>query len=123
MKKKIFTFLFAMIASMSSLNAEIIRDVRIGNIYYDLSTESKTAEVSGGVRDTIIIPSSVEYESTVYSVTSIGESAFDDYSFLTAVTIPNSVTSIGNYAFSRCDALKSITIPNSVTRKKKSAFN
>ena len=48
-------------------------------------------------------------------VTSIGDSAFEECSNLTSITIPNSVTSIGDYAFSRCSNLTSITIPNSVT--------
>lgn len=49
------------------------------------------------------------------SVTSIGNSAFDNCSSLTSITIPNSVTSIGSYAFSGCSGLTSVNIPNSVT--------
>ena len=49
------------------------------------------------------------------SVTSIGESAFDNCTELTSVTIPNSVTSIGYRAFDDCTGLTSVTIPNSVT--------
>ncbi len=49
------------------------------------------------------------------SVTSIGNSAFDGCTGLTAITIPNSVTSIGNSAFYGCTGLTAITIPNSVT--------
>ena len=48
-------------------------------------------------------------------VTSIGDSAFEECSNLTSITIPNSVTSIGDYAFSGCSDLTSITIPDSVT--------
>ena len=49
------------------------------------------------------------------SVTSIGNSAFEECSKLTSITIPNSVTSIGNHAFDGCSYLTSVTIPNSVT--------
>ena len=63
----------------------------------------------------INIPSSVTYQGTTYSVTSIREYAFCDCSSLTSVTIPNSVTSIGNDAFNYCISLTSVTIPNSVT--------
>ena len=45
----------------------------------------------------------------------IGDSAFDDCTSLTSVTIPDSVTSIGRYAFSYCTSLISVTIPDSVT--------
>ena len=68
------------------------------------------------------IPSSVTYSGTTYSVTSIGNFAFDECSGLTSVTIPNSVTSIGNYAFDECRGLTSVTIPNSVTSIGSSAF-
>ncbi|MBQ6141836.1 MAG: leucine-rich repeat domain-containing protein, partial [Kiritimatiellae bacterium] len=57
------------------------------------------------------------------SVTSIGNSAFNNCSSLASVTIPNSVTSIGNSAFNNCSSLASVTIPNSVTSIGNSAFN
>lgn len=47
-------------------------------------------------------------------VTSIGNSAFWRFSYLTSVTIPDSVTRIGEYAFDSCNSLTSITIPGSV---------
>ena len=56
------------------------------------------------------------------SVTSIGESAFDDCVSLKSITIPDSVTSIGDRAFWRCRSLTSITIPDSVTSIGESAF-
>ena len=53
----------------------------------------------------------------------IANSAFDDCSSLTSITIPSSVTSIGNWAFARCSGLTSITIPNSVKRIGSDAFS
>ena len=49
------------------------------------------------------------------SVTTIGESAFWDCTSLTSVTIPDSVTTIGDYAFAYCESLTSVTIGDSVT--------
>ena len=48
-------------------------------------------------------------------MTTIGSYAFNVFSGLTSVTIPNSVTSIGGSAFCYCSGLTSITIPNNVT--------
>ena len=93
--------------------------VEIDGINYDLNAEAKQATViaksSGKYSGEVIIPESVEHESTAYSVTSIGEAAFVYCSGLTSVTIPNSVTSIEKKAFQNCSGLTSVTIPNSVT--------
>ena len=68
------------------------------------------------------IPSTVTFRETNYSVTSIGDHAFQGCSSLTSVTLGNSVTSIGDYAFCDCSSLTSITIPNSVTSIGNGAF-
>ncbi len=84
--------------------------------YYSMETSNN--HVSGEV----VIPSSVEYNGTTYSVTSIGNSAFSRCSSLTSVTIPNSVTFIGNSAFYDCSSLTSVTIPNIVSSIENYAF-
>ena len=96
-------------------------DFKVDGIYYNiLSEDDKTVKVtykgsyyssySNEYSNSVVIPTSVTYNSKTYSVTSIGNSAFSDCSGLTSVTIPNSVTSIGNYAFSNCYRLTSVTI-------------
>jgi hypothetical protein len=63
---------------------------------------------SGGA---VTIPSTING----YPVTSIGEEAFYQCTWLTSVTIPNSVTSIGGGAFFYCFSLTSVTIGTNVT--------
>ena len=70
----------------------------------------------------LVIPPSVTYDGTTYSVTTIGGRAFYGCSGLTSVTIPNSVTTIGSSAFEGCTGLTSVTIPNSVTTINYAAF-
>ena len=74
------------------------------------SSNSYKNEYTGNV----VIPMSVIYNGKTYSVTSIDDSAFENCSGLTSVTIPTGVTSIG-HAFSGCSALTSIFIPKSVS--------
>ena len=103
-------------------------DAVVNGIYYNLNSSSKTAEVTDNRSSDIYyfgrvnIPSSVSYDGTSYSVTSIGNQAFLDCDGLTSVTIPNSVTSIGNQAFLYCDGLTSINIPEEITSIGENAF-
>ena len=70
----------------------------------------------------LTIPSTVTYSGITYSVTSIGEAAFEGCSGLTSLTIPNSVTAIEGYVFNGCSGLTSVTIPDSVTSIGEGAF-
>ena len=110
--------------------------VEIDGIWYNLVNKTKTAEVTRNpsvgswlecYTGDITIPTKVTYESTEYSVTSIGNSAFGststtNISGLTSVIIPNSVTTIGGCAFMGCNGLTTLVIPNSVTTIEGSAF-
>lgn len=63
---------------------------------------------------TIVIPSSVTFESETYDVICIDCNTFNNCKNLTCITIPESVKSIGSYVFTNCIGLTSITIPESV---------
>ena len=101
-------------------------DALIDGIYYNFNGDE--AEVTdentsfNSYRGDIVIPESVVYNAKTYSVTSIGNYAFEDCSGLTSVNIPNSVTSIGDNAFYHCFGLTSVNIPNSVTSIGDKAF-
>ena len=104
-------------------------DIEYGGIYYKiLSKEAKTVEVTYKgtsyyeYSGSVVIPQSVTYNGSTYSVTSIGSYAFYKCTGLTSVEIPNSVTSIGTNAFYNCSGLTSVEIPNSVTSIENSAF-
>ena len=96
-----------------------------GGLKYEV-IDNNSVKVAGqnnsDISGSVVIPSTVTYNGTTYSVTSIGSGAFFYCSSLTSVTIPNSVTSIGSSAFSYCSGLTSVSIPNSVTSIGGSAF-
>ena len=126
--RKLFSLLLALLAT-TTLWAY---DFKSGDLYYNITSSSApyTVEVtyerssfnySGLTIATI--PETVTYYGTTYSVTSIGDRAFEYCSSLTSVTIGNSVTSIGDDAFYGCSSLTSITIPNSVTSIGDDAFD
>ena len=104
--------------------------VKIGDYYYNLDSNSKTAEVTKdsyvpdcySALTAVNIPSSVTYNSVNYNVTSIGNSAFMECRNITSVIIPNSVTSIGDWAFLNCWNMTSLTISSSVVSIGSDAF-
>ncbi|MDY5900496.1 MAG: leucine-rich repeat domain-containing protein, partial [Candidatus Limisoma sp.] len=103
-------------------------DFSVDGIYYVVNSDGKTVYVTykdtnyNSYSGSVVIPPTVTYRGTTYSVTWIGVKAFSGCSGLTSVTIPNSVTSIGESAFDNCSGLTSVTIPNSVTSIGESAF-
>lgn len=99
--------------------------VEVDGIFYYLDgNEAIVAYTYGEVIYTgdVIIPASIIYNGTTYSVTSIGFWAFFECGRITSITIPNSVTSIGEEAFYNCSGLTSLNIPKSVTSIGNNAF-
>ena len=119
MKKQLLLFFLMMLPLVASADPVII-----DGIWYNLTAETKQAEVTTDYpwyTGSVVIPEKVTYESVEYSVTSIGDYAFQ-MSSITSITIPNSVTSIGKQAFYLCEGLTSVSIPNSVTSISQKAF-
>ena len=96
--------------------------VLIGDLYYNLDGEAKTAEVTyrdddyNSYSGSVAIPDKVTFRGTDYTVTTVGYEAFYDCKDLTSVTIPSSVTTIDSWAFQSCPSLTSFTIPRNVTK-------
>ena len=122
MKKQLFLLVMLLLPMVACADT-----VEIDGIYYNLIPKGNVnvAEVTKNPNkymDGVVIPEKVSYGGTEYSVTSIGEFAFEYCTNLTSVTIPNSVTNIGQLAFSNCTSLTSMTIPNNVTKIRNRTF-
>ena len=100
-------------------------DCIVDGIYYELDAIKKEACVKpcgdGRYQGQVLIPASIQVEGVEYTVTSIGEKAFDNCNRLYSISIPNSVTSIRRGAFS-FSGLVAVTIPASVTSLGEHAF-
>ena len=147
-KQRCFRLLLLASAIASSLSAAAY-DFESAGIYYNI-TGNNTVEVTYSDRDnntysgSISVPETVTNNGTEYSVTKIGEYAFQgsavtsvsmpeciisiDYNAfkgcqnLESVTLPESLTTLGSYAFYSCKLLKTIKIPSGVTAIPSSCF-
>ena len=119
--KLLFTALLLLCNSVASAH-----DFEVDGIFYKITdATNKTVDVNykGDRYDSfvneytgsIVIPETVTYDGTTYSVTGIGGYAFHGCVGLTSIVIPNSVTAIGICAFFGCSQLVDIEIPNSIT--------
>ena len=98
MKKQLFLILTMLLPTMA-----MAYDAEIDGIYYEFSgTEATVTSGDNKYTGDIVIPETVTYNETEYTVVQIGYCAFENCSGLTSITIPNSVTTIGTFAFRYC---------------------
>ena len=92
------------------------------DLTFELNDDNNSYSVSGckkSASGALTIPATCSGKP----VTGIGESAFQNCTGLTSVTIPNSVEHIGDSAFDYCTGLTGITIPDSVIVIDNDAFS
>ena len=116
MKHYLPNSLRALFLSLAVLLSLPMLAIKIDGINYRLFADRNEATVienyGSKYQGEIVIPESVVYEGTVYSVTSIDRLAFNCCGGLTSVTIPNTITSIGDGAFQGCNNVVSAHISN-----------
>ena len=86
----------------------------IEGIRYKVIEETAVEVIAGSVKYTgdIAIPSEITIDENRFTVTRIGENAFNGCTGLTSIVISNTVNSIGNTAFYGCTGLTSVTSHN-----------
>ena len=124
MKRNILVCLLALLLPCLA----VAHDFEVDGIYYNITSEErKTVEVTspsdkgivdGGYKfykDVVFIPEKVSYDGKEYTVTAIGERAFENNYELLSVVMPNTIRSIKEFAFNECINLKSLTISSEVS--------
>ena len=124
MKRNILVCLLALLLPCLA----VAHDFEVDGIYYNItSEEKKTVEVTspsdkrivdGGYkfyRDVVFIPEKVNYDGKEYTVTAIGEKAFEYNYELLSIVMPNTIRSIKEFAFNGCINLKSLTVSSEVS--------
>lgn len=108
-------------------------DFEVDGIYYNITSSTDlTVEVTyqGSSYSTyadeysgeVVIPTTVTYGGNTYSVTSIGNYAFDGCANLTSVIVPEGVVAIGSSAFWNCSGLVSMVLPKGISSIPSYAF-
>ena len=110
--------------SVLTASAEKI-DTSIGDLKYQVDTETKEATVTGGVGNnlySVSIPDSIGYDNINYPITHVGKEAFRSYRGLTTVSLGNCLKVIEDNAFEGCVELVKLGMPNSLETIKGGAF-
>lgn len=110
--------------SVLTASAEKI-DTSIGDLKYQVDTETKEATVTGGVGKnlySVSIPDSIGYDNINYPITHVGKDAFKGYRGLTTVSLGNCLKVIEDNAFEGCVELVKLDMPNSLETIKEGAF-
>lgn len=102
-------------------------NLKIGD-YYITTYSDKTCTITdynGPIRSRYNPMIDLSIPSTLYgyTVTAIGNRAFEKEYMVRSITVPHGVTSIGEKAFYSCTAVQKISLPSTVTSIGKSAFD
>lgn len=121
MKQKIFTFILSLMATVSAWAYAFQADGLCYNILSSSEVEvtyeqypTWEDEAYPSLSGSVIIPSTVTNNGTVYNVIRIGDNAFGNCSSITSVTISEGIMDILANAFWGCSSLTSADIANSV---------
>jgi uncharacterized repeat protein (TIGR02543 family)/MYXO-CTERM domain-containing protein len=98
----------------------------VDGVTYDTTGSTASADAYSGSSATVVIPATVNIGGTDYTVTEVGNGAFDPSghntgTLLTSVTLPSTLETLDDDAFAR-NHITSIDFPDSVTDLGNAAF-
>ncbi|MCQ2605252.1 MAG: leucine-rich repeat protein [Bacteroidales bacterium] len=115
----LLTYIFLIVS-----NAAFCEKITVNNIYYEITSNSTVSVSNRGEEEddwmyyqaselytgSLIIPESISYNETTYTVAAIANDAFIGSKLLTSIFIPSTVQTIGNGAFTGCSGLETISV-------------
>lgn len=124
-KKKKLLALFAVLTLTANVKAQ--EYFESGSIVYGITSE-QTVEVLSNYylhntpySGSIVIPQTVEHNGITYTVTALGEVAFESCTNVTSLTLPPTIRSIGSHCFYNC-TFTTLQLPDSLRRIDDRAF-
>ncbi|MBP5628388.1 MAG: leucine-rich repeat protein [Bacteroidaceae bacterium] len=114
-----------LIALASAVAARGTTEVDIDSLRYVLNDDGSATVKSCLYQGTpdITIPQTITSGGTTYTVKQIADYAFDNRSFITSVTFPNTLEQMGYCSFRWCKQLTSLNIPASLKAFSSSNFS
>ncbi|MCQ2608220.1 MAG: leucine-rich repeat protein [Bacteroidales bacterium] len=115
----LLTYIFLIVS-----NAAFCEKITVNNIYYEITSSSTVSVSNRGEEEddwmyyqaselytgSLIIPESISYNETTYTVAAIANDAFIGSKLLTSIFIPSTIQTIGNGAFTGCSGLETISV-------------
>lgn len=115
---KVLVFIACLLCGMSAIAADFVVD----GISYDKDSSTKVAVTKGdSYSGDITIPEAITVDDVTYTVVRIKDNAFNGFTGVTSITLPNTINKIGTYAFKQT-SITTISIPQSVTQIGWNAF-
>ena len=99
MKRQLLLFWVLFLSITSIYSREFVSNGINYNITSAVSPYNISVTAGGTYTGDVVIPSTVSYNDTVFSVISVSANAFNGSSELKSITLPNSIASIGTGAF------------------------
>lgn len=119
MKNKDLKLLIAIVAVLVAPRVASAQWFESGGIVYGITSE-QTVEVlpnyylhNTPYSGTIVIPQTVTYDDTTYTVTALAEAAFESCTTVTSLTLPPTIRSIGSHCFYNC-TFTTLQLPDSL---------
>jgi hypothetical protein len=105
-------------------------DFEIGRYQYKINGDGNSVtlvkyrlEPKENSPQSITVSETVGYDGNNYTVTALGDDAFNFFQDTRTITLPNTITTIGARAFASCYYLTSVNIPDGLTSIGVGAFS